>query len=356
MKISSMKEKLIDIITDEARRTRLQYTSVYLFLAAVSAAMTVMNAITHKGEITIATAVFTGLCLLNMLLMMKAGEKGARFAAEMFMIEIILLFSFFIISGNPDGFSCLWVAMLPSCGMLLFGRKRSAILCAMMLLLLVFFFWVPFGKSLLQYEYTATFMARFPILFVASFLLSFILETIRVVTQQELDRLRKTYQRLSAHDYLTQLLNRQGLEELRVASDAKDDQALFMIDIDHFKKINDSHGHEAGDRVLACVAREIARIADTEVCRWGGEEFVVWFPDSEEMCDPDAIRRGIETLDIPLPDVQQPIHVTVSIGAVQGTDDFDALIQSADTCLYQAKENGRNQVVSNTQLAFALPG
>ena len=349
------KEKLIDVITDEKRRTKLQYTSVYVFLATVSAAMTIMNIITEKGTITVATSIFTALCLINLFVMLKTGEKGAKIAAELFMIEIILLFSFFIISGNPDGFSCLWVAMLPSCGMLLFGRKRAAILSAVMLALLAFFFWSPLGRSLLQYEYTATFMARFPILFVASFLLSFILETIRVITQQELDRLRETYQRLSVHDYLTQLLNRQGLEELRETSKATDDQALFMIDIDHFKATNDRYGHEAGDRVLASVAREIARIADTEVCRWGGEEFVVWFPDSGEMCDPDSIRKGVEALDIQLPGGSETIHVTVSIGAAQGTNDFDALIQSADACLYQAKKNGRNQVVCSMQMAIALP-
>ena len=118
-----------------------------------------------------------------------------------------------------------------------------------------------------------------------------------------------------------------------------------MIDIDHFKMINDRYGHDVGDRVLAAVAKEIAKTAGTEVCRWGGEEFVVWFPDSREMCDPDDIRRGIEALDIPHPDGEQNIRVTVSVGAAQGTSEFDAMIQSADACLYQAKENGRNQVV-----------
>lgn len=145
------------------------------------------------------------------------------------------------------------------------------------------------------------------------------------------------------------MLNRAGLEELRSHTGLKDDQAVFMIDIDHFKKVNDTYGHEAGDLVLEKVSDVIRKTTGTEVCRWGGEEFVVWFPDSRQMCDPESIRRNVELLQIRLPEENNPIKVTVSIGVAAGMRDFDALVQSADKALYCAKVSGRNRVVCGTE-------
>ena len=257
---------------------------------------------------------------------------------------MVALFTFFLISGNPDGFSALWIAMLPACGMLLFGRKRAAILSGVMFAILIFFFWIPAGRSLLQYEYSKTFMMRFPIFYLAFFLLSALLETIRSVTQKELDKLREKYKYYAAHDYLTNLLNRQGLEEWYSTFRALGEQAVLMIDIDHFKNVNDSCGHDVGDLVLASVAREIQRMADTRVCRWGGEEFVVWFSDSGKMCDPEAIRSSIEKTDIEIPNSGKVLHVTISIGVAKGTEPLGTLVKNADEAMLQAKNKGRNRI------------
>ena len=306
--------------------------------------MTILNIITHKGILTIATAVFSVLCLINFFLIRKGGKFGTVVASVLFSVEMVLLFTFFLISGNPDGFSSLWIAMLPACGMLLFGRKRAAILSGVMFAILIFFYWIPAGRSLLQYEYSKTFMMRFPIFYLAFFLLSALLETIRSVTQKELDKLREKYKYYAAHDYLTNLLNRQGLEEWYSTFSALGEQAVLMIDIDHFKSINDSCGHDVGDLVLASVAREIQRMADTRVCRWGGEEFVVWFSDSGRMCDPETIRSSIEETGITIPGSEKTIHVTISIGVAKGTEQLGTLVKKADEAMLQAKNKGRNRI------------
>lgn len=343
-----VKEKLISVITDDNKRKKLQFVCVNLFFAGVSAFMTVLNIITNKGALTAATALFTVFCLINYFLVKKGGKAGTKLVSVIFMAEIVMLDTFFIVSGNPDGFSVIWVAMLPYCSMLLFGRKQAVILSTFMLGLMVFFFWTPAGKALLQFDYNKTFMMRFPILYTAFFLLSVLMETIRVITQRELERLRETYRELSNHDHLTHMLNRAGLEELRSNADVKADQTVFIIDIDYFKKVNDTYGHEAGDLVLKKVSEEIGKTTGTEVCRWGGEEFVVWFPDSRQMCDPEDIRRNVEQLQIRLPKENNTIKVTVSIGVAAGMRDFDALVQSADKALYCAKVSGRNRVVCGT--------
>ena len=339
-----MRRKLSEILTDENKRKELQYIGIFLLFFIVSTFMTVLNIITGKGLLTVATAVFSVLCAVNFILVRKGGKSGMTIASVLFSVEIVALFTFFLISGNPDGFSALWIAMLPACGMLLFGRKRAAVLSGAMFAILVFFFWVPAGRSLLQYEYNKTFMMRFPIFYLAFFLLSALLESIRSITQNELDKLRDKYKYYAAHDYLTNLLNRQGLEEWYATFKNLGEQATMMIDIDHFKHVNDSFGHDVGDLVLASVAREIKSIADTRVCRWGGEEFVIWFPDSEKMCDPEKIRAGIENMDITIPGSSKVLHVTVSIGVAKGTQNLGALVKVADEAMLLAKNNGRNRI------------
>ena len=339
-----MLKELKTILTNDDKRKEFQYIGIFILFCLVSVFMTVLNLITRKGALTVATFVFAVLCAINIILVRKGGKKGTQIASILFSIEIVLLFTFFLISGNPDGFSALWIAMLPACGMLLFGRKRASILSGIMFVILAFFFWLPAGRQYLQYEYNKTFMMRFPIFYLAFFLLSALLETIRSVTQHELDKLREKYKFYAAHDYLTNLLNRQGLEEWYSTFDAPGEQALLMIDIDHFKQVNDSYGHDIGDLVLAATAQEIQRAADTRVCRWGGEEFVVWFPDSSKMCDPEAIRSNIEKAEIAIPNCSKVLRVTVSIGVTHGTGTLGALVKEADEAMLRAKNKGRNRI------------
>ena len=343
-KAIAVREKLSVILTDDEKRKELQYISIFLLFFFISVFMTVLNVITHKGVLTIATAIFSVLCLVDFFLIKKGSRSGTVIASILFSVEMVLLFTFFLISGNPDGFSALWIVMLPACGMLLFGRKRAAILSGVMFAILAFFFWIPAGRSLLQYEYNNTFMMRFPIFYLAFFLLSALLETIRSVTQKELNKLREKYKYYAAHDYLTNLLNRQGLEEWYSTFHSPGEQAVMLIDIDHFKRINDSYGHDVGDLVLASVAREIQSVVDTRVCRWGGEEFVAWFSDSGKMCDPEKIRASIEKMEIRIPNSEKILHVTISIGAAKGTEKLSALVKNADEAMLQAKKRGRNRV------------
>lgn len=171
---------------------------------------------------------------------------------------------------------------------------------------------------------------------------------------------------LADTDPLTTLYNRRYLFRHLPASleKAKHDQktlALMMIDIDHFKAINDTYGHSAGDEVLKAVARRLmdaVRVSDT-VVRYGGEEFLILMPDigNEDTAASVAerLRRGIGDTPVPLlPEsegelVSQPhIGVTVSVGLALATDGdagMESLINAADAAMYQAKRSGRNRVI-----------
>lgn len=159
---------------------------------------------------------------------------------------------------------------------------------------------------------------------------------------------------LADHDSLTGLLNRRAFDQamLEVAArrgHAGEAACLLMIDIDHFKRINDSYGHEGGDVVLSGVAKVLSqslRSAD-RAFRFGGEEFAVLLPGADRERAELAAERLRETIAAGAIAVDgRNVRVTVSIGGAATTDLADTrdFLKVADQALYRAKENGRNRV------------
>lgn len=160
---------------------------------------------------------------------------------------------------------------------------------------------------------------------------------------------------IASHDELTGLLNRrsffQALQRERdLAARGDRPLAVAIVDIDYFKRINDSHGHRAGDIVLKDVA---ALLTDTLrstdlVGRIGGEEFAVLMPDTEiaaarTICE--RLRRIVARATVPLPSgVEAMITISTGIATFESDEDRDSLMGRADHALYAAKSGGRNQV------------
>jgi diguanylate cyclase (GGDEF)-like protein len=150
-------------------------------------------------------------------------------------------------------------------------------------------------------------------------------------------------------DPLTGLLNRRSLEnEVRALMRKGTTFSLVFADLDHFKQLNDTHGHDMGDRALRLFARTLRRaMRDTDlVARYGGEEFVVVLPDVDAAGAVRAFDRARLELEVALSDGRVP-PFTVSAGVVDTNESvpFDELIGLADAWLLRAKRNGRNQVM-----------
>ena len=176
--------------------------------------------------------------------------------------------------------------------------------------------------------------------------------------EQEVAERRVAQARLEAEaslDPLTGLFNRSHLavlaESLRSNVDRGLPASLMMFDIDHFKRINDTHGHLAGDRVLVSIARELTRNArKSDVpCRYGGDEFLVLLADMDSDAAAsvaERLRDAVSTTAVPAG--EDEISVTISVGvATLGSDeaaDLDALIERVDAALYAAKQGGRDRV------------
>ena len=124
--------------------------------------------------------------------------------------------------------------------------------------------------------------------------------------------------------------------------------AMLLMDLDHFKAVNDSMGHSAGDTALQHVARTLLKIfRESDVCaRIGGEEFAVLLPDTtlnDAKMVAETLRKTIAETPIPLH--EQPLTITVSIGVAAGMHELDALLLQADVAMYRAKMAGRNRVI-----------
>jgi diguanylate cyclase (GGDEF)-like protein len=176
-------------------------------------------------------------------------------------------------------------------------------------------------------------------------------------SQDEVNKQNTELKRLATRDSMTNCLNRRSFFErmekaFTLAQSEKNSLSCVMVDIDHFKKINDAHGHGIGDKVLKMVAKLLeSKFGNKDsICRYGGEEFCVLLPGTEldkaiEIAQ--EVRATIESYATMGIDTEMPLSVTASLGVSaieQGGTSPEMLVDQADKALYQAKEQGRNRV------------
>jgi two-component system, cell cycle response regulator len=170
---------------------------------------------------------------------------------------------------------------------------------------------------------------------------------------------------LAITDQLTGLYNRRFINAqlgplVQRAQCGGDPVSVMIVDLDHFKRINDAHGHDVGDAILREFAVRLAsnvRPSDF-ACRFGGEEFVVIMPRTtgDVAClAAERLRRQICAAPFQASRLAGPLDVTISIGVAtaEADDDFDTLLKRADEGLYEAKRAGRNRVIGKTTRSAA---
>jgi diguanylate cyclase (GGDEF)-like protein len=177
-------------------------------------------------------------------------------------------------------------------------------------------------------------------------------------------------QDLALHDALTSLYNRGYLEKvlpqyMDAATKMKQPLSIIFVDLDHFKDINDQHGHPAGDAILVAVAKILKSVmrASDVVARYGGEEFVCVLPNADERVAcmvSDRLRGSIASKPLAT-DMGIELEVTASLGCATYSvehpyENHTALLEEADRCLYAAKRAGRNRVVTSNILQLEAQG
>ena len=352
-------KNLFSKLVEDDYRYYVQMQYILALVILTSAVMSIMNYFTNQREMMIVTFIFSAVCILNLWIIRRA-KRASNFAFFMIETSILALFTFFLITGGAEGFSIIWICLLPACGMLFSGLKRGAMLCTIMFAIIIFLLWVPAGQALLRYEYTPHFQMRFPFLYLFFFAIGYIFEKIRSETNYELHTLRAKYELISVTDTLTRVHNRHWFNEQRTSMISEEMQAnpsaAILVDIDHFKAVNDVYGHAFGDIVLAKVALAIEACLrkDDWFCRWGGEEFLAFIPDcSRETAAHigERMRSAVNSLSI-FHESGEEVAVTVSIGiafteAGQVWSDTE-LFSFVDQMLYDAKKCGRNCIRSGS--------
>ncbi|MBB6342430.1 diguanylate cyclase (GGDEF)-like protein [Pseudomonas fluvialis] len=170
--------------------------------------------------------------------------------------------------------------------------------------------------------------------------------------------------RLTHTDPLTQTLNRRGFYEqaganLAIAQRENQRVAVLLMDIDFFKKINDQHGHDAGDVVLRQVGSYLlqGRRPFDLICRWGGEEFIALFrlPHGEDAIPvAERLRQQAQRTRIPQGDL--PVTLSGGLVLLGAGEELEAAIKRADALLYRAKQNGRNRIEHEYPATAAVAG
>ncbi|WP_010604214.1 GGDEF domain-containing protein [Pseudoalteromonas maricaloris] len=230
-------------------------------------------------------------------------------------------------------------------------RLRNAVIYSVVLITLFAVLELLFGDVAYQYRYQQLIpYVHFANVLICGIPMIYTISHIRKMTVQQRDKLEE----LAAHDPLTQMFNRRYAREL--ITHAKENcisthspLCLVMADIDHFKKINDTFGHDKGDQILKSVAETIkAHIHPADIAvRWGGEEFlIVLAPCSsgEAMQRMEKLRRAVEATSFE----NEILKVTMSFGVANWdpSQTFEVVIQHADAALYDSKHSGRNRITA----------
>lgn len=181
----------------------------------------------------------------------------------------------------------------------------------------------------------------------------------RLKIGQRIIELEQRILRLASTDYLTGLLNRRAFlerleRELNRCQREANHMGIIIIDIDHFKRVNDNFGHQVGDMVLQEFSRTLVKLCRVYdfIGRYGGEEFIVCLPGADKWNTyqiAERMRSTTENKNILLPDKESSINITASFGIASlepgQIKSADRLINEADEALYLAKEQGRNRIV-----------
>jgi len=196
-------------------------------------------------------------------------------------------------------------------------------------------------------------VAKNKILFISFSLLSFLISLSIAIILIKAKSRESEIHKIATHDALTKIYNRYGLQEVMLRkidefSRYKKDLSIVFFDIDFFKAVNDTYGHEAGDKVLkdlSSLVHENIRTSDI-FARWGGEEFLIVLPETslhKAVILAEKLRYIIETYKF-----YEPNHITCSFGVTElhSGESEDDVLKRVDEFLYRAKELGRNKVVS----------
>ena len=356
------------LTTDKRQRIRLAMSGLAALLMVCC--LVVMNSVAAAGlASTSEVRVWTACSVLGLIAVYAAIRSGwsRRFKDPALTLAQILYAitccaAAFVIAGPARGVTLPILAIILMFG--IFGLTTRQMLGVLVYSLVAFGVASGVVAARDEPDYPTVVAAAYVgmvvvVLLSSTFLTTRVQSTREHLRRQkaELARALEQIRQLATHDDLTGLLNRRAMLdrmqlEQRRSLRSGSPLLIAQLDIDHFKVVNDTHGHAAGDLVLQSFADTVRRnVRDTDVlARWGGEEFVLLLcdtPAADAVTLMERLRQAVQAMQVPVPQSGGPITVTVSIGLARHTpaDPLAGTLERADRALYAAKAGGRNRVV-----------
>jgi len=277
-----------------------------------------------------------------------------KLSSSIVLYSLYLLMSYLTYTGGVDNTGPLWIFIIAPVSVFLHGLKRGLIEIAIFVIIISFIMFAP-TYIIAHASYTTEFKLRLLYSFLTITFLSALYEHSRDTSYKRALELSRKYQHIANYDPLTQLSNRRQMNTILKREQGrtirnKEPFSIIICDVDHFKKVNDKFGHNAGDEVLVELAKIFTdNIRDQDlVARWGGEEFLFILPQTTPK-NANVVAEKIQTIlqNHIITYKGSKIKVTLSMGIEQfdGSRNIDDVINSADKYLYQAKSLGRNQIL-----------
>lgn len=275
-------------------------------------------------------------------------SKNIKVAAALLSIIVTALITIFVCLVKGYAHSIIWATLIPPFTFFLTGRKWGAIYTVFGFTICAY---VVYQQTQIEVARPFSFGSFLNVLevFIAHILLFRFYEKSRSAAYEELAKQKQHSETLADTDWLTGLFNRSWFDRQlnQAASQHTESFSIMLIDVDHFKQINDTQGHLTGDNVLKSLASRLQKCLpnNAKLARWGGEEFVVLLSataldEAKEYAE--KLRQAVSETLI------NNIKVTISVGVTEGTgiENIEAIIHLADKALYQAKDEGRNRSVA----------
>lgn len=333
---------------ENERRTVL----VNIFATSGSLILFIFGILSMSAGFVVLGSVVLGASILSLGLMVYGRLSGRiRTVSYLFSALAFMLAIFLVVHGGVKGagayFSFPLAIIMVMTG---FTSVRFTLtICSLFLSVVALALFGPVDEGLV-YPYGADEKMHIMLGLAVLVLLAVFSEWIRLRSYSATLNTHEQLRTDARYDALTKLLNRRGFEEAMAGlPPERFPVVLAILDLDHFKSVNDEHGHEAGDHALRAFARHLrpcVRGGDL-LCRWGGEEFLLLITEAgpdEALAVVDDIRIGFARTVLPVGENGLKLTFSAGLSCLQNAGGFEQALVEADESLYRAKDRGRNHL------------
>ena len=295
---------------------------------------------------------FFGLITVTNLINFQL-RGNAPFFQNAFMYMVGILFLYLTASGGESNTGPLWFYVFPPMGFYVMGLRYGLTLSIGALIAVFFIFYFP-ELPFVTTEYNPDFKIRFLSTFSFVTACAYMLDDSRRSARDELIAMASLYEQAARTDELTKLSNRRDMKECMEKELYRHQRSnsyfsIILMDIDHFKHVNDTYGHDAGDSVLkdfASLLKPLSRKVDI-ISRWGGEEFLMLLPDTslvQALAMAERLRAEVEGYSFNYKSTSIPITISAGVCSISQHGNINSVLKQTDVNLYEAKLKGRNRI------------